>query len=283
MTMPAGPSGTVTFLFTDAVGSTALWESRPGDIRAALSLHDAVVRSVVAHREGYVFSTAGDSFAVAFSRPVDAALDDSSSARSGRLGWDAFQLDSSGESRRFPPLRSIGYAGANLPIQASRFFGRGEEISEIIKRFGDDERLVTLVGAGGIGKTRLALQASAELAGQLVDGVWFVPLAVTLIDHLLSACAGVTVLATSRQALRLEGERVLIIGPLEHSSASRITSGGNRKPANVEPKQQANESALHRAAPPRPRQKPANRPFDGAGYQVPPVARPGSADRHAPR
>ncbi len=83
----------------------------------------------------------------------------------------AFQLDSVGASRRFPPLRSVESSGGNLPIQASRFFGRGDEITEIVKRLGDADRLVTLVGAGGIGKTRLALQASAELVGQLVDGV----------------------------------------------------------------------------------------------------------------
>ena len=66
------PSGTVTFLFTDIEASTRLWEEHPGAMPVALERHDEIVRSAIAGRGGYVFSTAGDSFAAAFARAGDA-------------------------------------------------------------------------------------------------------------------------------------------------------------------------------------------------------------------
>src|SRR4051794_7543043 len=66
------PSGTVTFLFTDVEGSTTLWERDEGRMDVALSSHGEVMRAAFARHGGYVFSTGGDSFAVAFSSPVEA-------------------------------------------------------------------------------------------------------------------------------------------------------------------------------------------------------------------
>jgi predicted ATPase/class 3 adenylate cyclase len=66
------PSGTVTFLFTDVEASTRLWEEYPGAMPMALERHDEIVRSAIERRAGYVFSTAGDSFAAAFARARDA-------------------------------------------------------------------------------------------------------------------------------------------------------------------------------------------------------------------
>jgi class 3 adenylate cyclase len=66
------PSGTVTFLFTDVEGSTRLWEKHPDAMLEALGRHDEIVRSAIEARGGYVFSTAGDSFAAAFARAGDA-------------------------------------------------------------------------------------------------------------------------------------------------------------------------------------------------------------------
>jgi class 3 adenylate cyclase len=60
------PSGVVTFLFTDIEGSTGLWERDEPGMERALSRHDAVVRAAIEDHGGYVFSTAGDSFAAAF-------------------------------------------------------------------------------------------------------------------------------------------------------------------------------------------------------------------------
>ena len=64
------PTGTVTFLFTDIEGSTRLWEEHPAEMRVALERHDEIVRSAVESNDGYVFSTAGDAFAVRSHLPV---------------------------------------------------------------------------------------------------------------------------------------------------------------------------------------------------------------------
>ena len=67
-----GPSGTVTFLFTDVEGSTALWAADREAMAFAVERHDEILRSTIEGRGGYVFTTAGDSFAAAFSRAGDA-------------------------------------------------------------------------------------------------------------------------------------------------------------------------------------------------------------------
>ena len=74
----AGPSGTVTFLFTDIEGSTRLWQQDEEAMRVALARHDDMLRQAVAENGGTVFSTMGDGMAAAFgsaSSAVAAALD----------------------------------------------------------------------------------------------------------------------------------------------------------------------------------------------------------------
>jgi len=75
----------------------------------------------------------------------------------------------------FPPLKSLN--ARNLPIAATPLVGRSSELSELLDLVRGTARLVTMTGAGGSGKTRLGLQAAAELAGEFDDGVFFVPLA----------------------------------------------------------------------------------------------------------
>ena len=73
----------------------------------------------------------------------------------------------------FPPLRSSDVVGAQrLPSQLTSFVGREEQIEEV-RRLVADNRLVTLTGAGGVGKTRLAVRVAAGLDGE----VWYVDLA----------------------------------------------------------------------------------------------------------
>ncbi|MFN2625565.1 MAG: NB-ARC domain-containing protein, partial [Mycobacteriales bacterium] len=86
-----------------------------------------------------------------------------------------WQLDVDGLPSRFPPLASLDRAQHNLPVQPTSFVGREREVAELIERV-REHRLVTVLGFGGIGKTRLALQAGAELADGSGDGVWFIDL-----------------------------------------------------------------------------------------------------------
>lgn len=154
----------------------------------------------------------------------------------------------------------------NLPIRSSAFVGREQELVEI-RRLLSRTRLLTLIGAAGVGKTRLGLEAAAHALNQYPDGVWFTefapigdsthafravastlgirerhgqPLLEALADalhdrqlllaldnceHLIDACAqladailrrgpGPTLLATSRESLRVEGETRWPVRPL---------------------------------------------------------------------
>jgi class 3 adenylate cyclase len=91
----------------------------------------------------------------------------------------------------FPPLRTLTAIPNNLPMQATAFIGREQQLQAVrtsLQR--SDARLVTLTGPGGTGKTRLALQAAADLLDSFPDGVFFVALAsVTDPDLVASAIA----------------------------------------------------------------------------------------------
>ncbi|OGO29818.1 MAG: hypothetical protein A2Z16_13030 [Chloroflexi bacterium RBG_16_54_18] len=78
--------------------------------------------------------------------------------------------------QRFPPLKTLAAYLHNLPVQLTSFIGREHELDEV-KRLLDQTRLLTLLGPGGTGKTRLMLQAAAEVIDRYPDGVWFVELA----------------------------------------------------------------------------------------------------------
>lgn len=78
----------------------------------------------------------------------------------------------------FPPLRTLNNLPNNLPAPINSFIGREAEVRRIVEYFTHgQERLVTLTGPGGIGKTRLALQVATELHDIYPDGVWFIALA----------------------------------------------------------------------------------------------------------
>ena len=76
----------------------------------------------------------------------------------------------------FPALRSLESTPNNLPQQVTSFIGRDRELTEV-KHLLRDTRLLTLLGVGGIGKTRLSLQVAADVVDDYPDGVWFVELA----------------------------------------------------------------------------------------------------------
>lgn len=77
----------------------------------------------------------------------------------------------------FPPLRvRTVVASHNLPAQLTRFVGRHAQMADL-RQLITDNRLVTLTGAGGAGKTRLAVELAGQLAAEFADGVWYIDLA----------------------------------------------------------------------------------------------------------
>lgn len=177
-----------------------------------------------------------------------------------------FEIRAAGLATEFPPLRSLEAHRTNLPIQVTSFVGRERELAEIGGLL-KNHRVVTLVGVGGTGKTRVMLQAAAEFLDRYRDGAWLVELApvvdpalverevaralgvreapgqpalevlidflrfkqllvaldncehvigaaADLVEAIVTHCPGVSVLATSREALALAGEAVLPIPSL---------------------------------------------------------------------
>jgi predicted ATPase/class 3 adenylate cyclase len=76
----------------------------------------------------------------------------------------------------FPPLRSLGTVSTNLPAELTSFIGRSTELAELSELLGQ-VRLLTITGAGGCGKTRLARHVAAATLDGHLDGVWWVELA----------------------------------------------------------------------------------------------------------
>jgi predicted ATPase/class 3 adenylate cyclase len=98
-----------------------------------------------------------------------------------------FQLLAPDLPSRFPSLRTLDAHGNNLPLQPTPLVGREREVAEVCERLLRPEvRLLTLTGPGGTGKTRVGLQAAADLLEEFEDGVFFVTL-VTLTDPTLVA------------------------------------------------------------------------------------------------
>jgi predicted ATPase/class 3 adenylate cyclase/DNA-binding CsgD family transcriptional regulator len=77
----------------------------------------------------------------------------------------------------FPPLRvSTSVVSQRLPVQLTSFVGRDAQLTQL-RELPAQNRVVTLTGAGGVGKTRLAVQVAAQMTGDFADGVWYVDLA----------------------------------------------------------------------------------------------------------
>lgn len=87
-----------------------------------------------------------------------------------------FQVVTPDLPAQFSPLKTLETFQHNLPVQLTSFVGREAAITEV-KRLLFSTRLLTLTGAGGVGKTRLALQLAVEQLEQFEDGVWLIELA----------------------------------------------------------------------------------------------------------
>ena len=89
-----------------------------------------------------------------------------------------FQLTTPALPSEFPPLKTLESHTNNLPLQATPLVGREREVEAVCGLLRSSEtRLLTLLGPGGTGKTRVGLQVAAELADGFEDGVFFVPIA----------------------------------------------------------------------------------------------------------
>lgn len=138
------------------------------------------------------------------SLPNGATLIDLGSQQLQDLGEPehVWQLDVAGLPSDFLPLRSLDTLPNNLPIQRTSFVGREHDVADV-KELLERHRLLTLVGSGGVGKTRLAIQAGGELLDQYADGVWFVDFA-PITDLELVASVVAQALGMSQQ----QGRRV---------------------------------------------------------------------------
>jgi predicted ATPase/class 3 adenylate cyclase len=188
-----------------------------------------------------------------------------------------WQLVGADLEREFPPLRSLDTFAHNLPLQRSSFIGREAE-TRTLRALLTDNRLVTVSGVGGCGKTRLALEVAAGEVEGFADGVFFADLSTLVepslvaatiagllrvpagstsgedrlceflsdrhvlivvdncehlldacadvIDRLLSSCPRVAVLATSREPLALEGERVWRVPSLQLPGSDALDDVG---------------------------------------------------------
>jgi predicted ATPase/class 3 adenylate cyclase/tetratricopeptide (TPR) repeat protein len=231
---------------------------------------------------GQVLVSGATAELLAGSLPEGAGLDDLGPHRLKDLGRpeQVYQLTAESLQASFPPLASLDNPELpnNLPTLVSAFIGREAELADV-RELISSARLVTLTGAGGSGKTRLALQASAELIGKVPDGVWLtelapltdgdqIPVAVaaalsitdlsgptltatvtsaladhdTLIlldncEHVIDAaakfcdevirhCPKVRFLATSREPLGIDGERVYRVPSLSLPDADADTVEG---------------------------------------------------------
>ncbi len=177
-----------------------------------------------------------------------------------------YQLRAEGLRQEFPPLKSLSSEVGNLPVAATSFLGRENDLAEV-KALLRTVRLLTLTGVGGVGKTRLAIQAAAEVSAGFPDGTWLVELAAVgdtaavahaiagvlgittqpgktieqsiiaslgtrrlllvldncehlieplamLIHQAITSCPALIILATSREALRVDGERLYSVPSL---------------------------------------------------------------------
>ena len=129
-----------------------------------------------------------------------------------------YQLLGPGLVAEFPPLRSLDTLPNNLPLNLTSFVGREAEIVEIARLI-EHHRLVTIVGSGGIGKTRTSLQVAADLLDGSGDGVWFVELAPLssgdYIPTTIGALFGITFAAEGdpleHLVRALKGKRALLV------------------------------------------------------------------------
>jgi predicted ATPase/class 3 adenylate cyclase len=150
-----------------------------GDSYVGLDVHRAARIAAAAHG-GQVIVSSSTAALIGTSRSDDIRLDDLGSHRLKDFPMPErlYQLTVDGLDRQFPALRTLG-AASRLPSSPTPLIGRDDDIADVVELIDSGSaRLVTLTGAGGTGKTRLAVAVAEQLARR-VDGVYFVPLAMS--------------------------------------------------------------------------------------------------------
>jgi predicted ATPase/class 3 adenylate cyclase len=140
--------------------------------------------------------------------PSGTSLIDLGSQRLRDLGepehvWQLTFRDLPGQ---FPPLKSLDTLPNNLPIQRTTFVGREGDVAQLKELLGS-HRLLTIVGSGGVGKTRLAMQAGADLLDCYPDGVWLADFA-SITDPELVSSVIARALGMSQQESRRVDESI---------------------------------------------------------------------------
>jgi predicted ATPase/class 3 adenylate cyclase len=263
---------------------TAPWPTQTGVLKVRMGLHtdEAVLNNgqyasaplnrcarlmAAAHGGQILLSDAAEAL-VRSQLPDGATLVDLGEHRlrdlAGRMR--IFQLAHPDLPGAFPALRLLDAFPGNLPLQVSSFIGRARELKQTAAAL-DEARVVTLTGVGGVGKTRLALQAAGQVLPRFGDGAWLCELApirdaagvadaiaavfsvtaragqstrdalveflrskelLLVLDnceHLLAgaaalavalerSCDRLVILATSREGLGIDGERLVPVPPL---------------------------------------------------------------------
>ena len=185
-----------------------------------------------------------------------------------------YQIVAPDLQKEFPPLNSIPTATNNLPQQLTSFIGRERELKEACEKL-TSAKLLTLIGPGGTGKTRLSIQIGAEGLGNFKHGVWLIELApisdpayivpaiasvfeiravqnfpliyfvidylrakeillildncehlveasAEIVNQLLHECPQLKIIASSREALGVDGETIYRVPSLQDDEATRL-------------------------------------------------------------
>jgi predicted ATPase/class 3 adenylate cyclase/DNA-binding CsgD family transcriptional regulator len=158
--------------------------------------------------------------------PEGANLKDLGSHRLRDLGRPEhiYQVVDSALPADFPPLRSLDSVPNNLPVQLTSFVGREPELA-VLQKLLAETRMLTLTGAGGCGKTRLALELAARVLEQQPDGAWFVDLSAVTDPKAVSTSVAAAIGVRSQQGRRLidtvtdhlgAGTAVILLDNCEH-------------------------------------------------------------------
>jgi predicted ATPase/class 3 adenylate cyclase len=151
-------------------------ESREGDFFGPALNRDARILAI--GHGGQVLTSAATAILARDRLPGSVELRDLGSHRLRDLDRpeQVFQVVVADLQQDFPALRSLSTRRSNLPVQLTSFVGRERELGEVEALIGR-HRLVTLIGTGGTGKTRLMLEAAGRIAHRFEEGAWLAELA----------------------------------------------------------------------------------------------------------